>query len=131
MRKLYWAMIEVNTVNCGLFGISEDYQEQLLSLDQYLIERPNSTFFFRVAGDSMTPLLVEEDVLLVDRAKKPQSGSIIIAEYEGVLVCKVLRIREEAYTLYSLNGQYTEITIPRDQPLDVWGTVIGQVRKIT
>ncbi|MBI2522309.1 MAG: DUF4113 domain-containing protein [Bdellovibrio sp.] len=59
MRKLcvsYNSEMEflfLGEVSCGLFGITEDYQEAYLSLDQHLVKNRESTYFLRAMGNSM------------------------------------------------------------------------------
>jgi DNA polymerase V len=40
-------------VPAGFTSPADDYVEQRISLDEHLIRHPESTFFMRVAGDSM------------------------------------------------------------------------------
>ncbi len=71
-----------------------DYTEQELDLNSYCISRPAATFFLRASGKSMNQAGVQNgDLLVVDRAEKPQHGDIVIAEIDGEFTVKRLLLR--------------------------------------
>ncbi len=68
--------------------------EQELDLNSYCISRPAATFFLRTSGESMNQAGVQNgDLLVVDRAEKPQHGDIVIAEIDGEFTVKRLLLR--------------------------------------
>ena len=52
----------------GLFGIHDDFSEKYQSLDERFIKNKASTFFFKASGKAMAPLILPDDVLIVDRS---------------------------------------------------------------
>ncbi len=71
-----------------------DYAEQELDLNSYCISRPAATFFLRASGESMNQAGVQNgDLLVVDRAEKPQHGDIVTAEIDGEFSVKRLLLR--------------------------------------
>ena len=71
-----------------------DYAEQELERNSYCISRPAATFFLRASGESMNQAGVQNgDLLVVDRAEKPQHGDIVIAEIDGEFTVKRLLLR--------------------------------------
>lgn len=72
----------------GFPSPATDYAEQELDLNSYCISRPAATFFLRASGESMNQAGVQNgDLLVVDRAEKPQHGDIVIAEIDGEFTC--------------------------------------------
>ncbi|WP_284346406.1 LexA family protein, partial [Escherichia coli] len=70
--------------------ITTDYLQQC-HLNSYCISRPAATFFLRASGESMNQAGVQNgDLLVVDRAEKPQHGDIVIAEIDGEFTVKRL-----------------------------------------
>ncbi|HAO0778052.1 TPA: peptidase, partial [Escherichia coli] len=62
----------------GFPSPATDYAEQELDLNSYCISRPAATFFLRTSGESMNQAGVQNgDLLVVDRAEKPQHGDIV------------------------------------------------------
>ena len=51
-------------LSCGLFGITEDFVDSYLSLDEKFLRSRESTFFVRSSGDSMMPEIKDQDILM-------------------------------------------------------------------
>lgn len=57
-----------------------DHQKPTLSLDQLLIPRPSSTYFFRIAGHQWSDQGINDgDVAVVDRAPQPTKHDLVVA----------------------------------------------------
>jgi len=66
--------------------------DERLDLNHYLIKSPQTTYFVRVAGDTMTGAgIYAGDMLIVDHAAPHKSGSVIIALVNGELCVKRVR----------------------------------------
>jgi len=81
-------LIRLPIAQCGLFGVQDDFFEEYLSLDSHFVKNKKSTFFFRAQGASMSPLIMPNDVLIVDRSLAPKSGQICIFTLEDKFICK-------------------------------------------
>ncbi|MCO5114018.1 MAG: S24 family peptidase [Bdellovibrionaceae bacterium] len=114
----------------GLFGISEDHLEKYQSLDERLIRDRAATFFFEASGEAMSPLIMEKDILIVDRSIQPVSGCIVIVQIEGELLCRRLQITDHEVGLYAENSQHTPLILRDEQDLQVFGVVTSVVRDI-
>lgn len=119
----------MGNASCGLFGISDDFTEERLSLDELLIDDIEATFYFKAAGDSMAPFIEEGDILIVDASLTPKSGQIIIAYYEGTRLCKRLIYRGTRGSLHSENPRYRPLTICEESEFQVFGVVTGIIRR--
>jgi len=118
------------SAECGLFGVMEDHAESVQSLDEHFVKNPKSTFFLRASGESMLPLIHAQDVLIVDRSVKPVNNQIVVAVYEGELICKRLILRPSGIELLSENSKFSSIYFEDEQELVVWGVVTGIVRSL-
>jgi DNA polymerase V len=102
-------------VSAGFPSPADDYLDRKLDLNEYLVSNPAATFFVRVAGDSMVGAGINDnDILVVDRALEPGSGSIVIAVVNGELTVKRLVKTTE-------NPAYPDLEINEETPLEVWG----------
>jgi len=73
-----------------------------MSLDEYLINRPESSFLLKVSGDSMTDEgIMEGDLVIVERGREPKNGDIIIAEVDGEWSMKLYRLSRAQQKLES------------------------------
>ena len=115
---------------CSLFGIKEDFTARELSLDEHFVKRKNSTFFFQASGDSMAPLIMNHDILIVDRSLKLKSGHIFVVNFEGQLLCKRVLVRSGRVVLASENERYKEIIVTNPDEFSSFGAVIGLARHL-
>lgn len=108
-----------------------DYLEPTLNLHTHLIDSPASTFFFVMDNDSMVGDMIRRgDILIVNRAKNPIPGSIIVASInnEPFLVRKL--VRRGAQTVLEGSGPADRIDITDETLLSVEGVLIGIARKL-
>jgi len=118
-RPLY-----VESVSAGFPSPAEDYVEGQLDLNKHLIEHPAATYFVRVTGDSMIEAGIHNgDLLIVDRSLEPRDKNIVIANINGELTVKRIRIRRKKLTLMPENENYQPQPINDDMELEIWGVV--------
>lgn len=82
-----------------------------------------------INGDSMEPEISHNNVALFDTSITAKDGDIVIATYNGILVCKLYRFIDNFHYLFSYNKQYDPIKINNYDDLKIHGVVI-QVSKI-
>lgn len=117
-------------VPAGFPSPAEDYVEQRISLDEHLIGRRESTFFMRVAGDSMRGLgIFNGDLLVVDRALPATSGRVVIAVVDGEFTVKQLLHTPEGVVLRAAHPDYVDTCISPEQDFSIWGVVSWNVHK--
>ena len=76
-------------VPAGFPSPAQDYSEQHLDLNDYLVANPESTFLVRATGESMTGAgIFNDDLLIVDRSKETKSGDIVVVNYLNELWLK-------------------------------------------
>jgi DNA polymerase V len=110
-------------VPAGFPSPADDYLEQLLDLNTYLIKRPSSTFFVRAEGTSMVNAgILHNALLVVDRSLEAKHDDIVIAALDGQLTCKILDTKIRA--LRSANLSYPPMMISEGNEVDILGVVI-------
>lgn len=118
-------------ITAGFPSPAADYEEGKLDLNKHLVKNPAATFFVRVAGDSMLGAGIHDgDLLIVDRAKEPKNGSVIIAVLDGQLTVKRLRIRRGKYSLEPENDNYPVQPITEGMEFEVWGVVTNVIHPL-
>lgn len=111
-------------VSAGFPSPADDYLDDKLDLNSYLVEHQAATFFVRVVGDSMLEAGIHSgDLLVVDRALEPADNQVVIAVLDGELTVKRIRIRHRTVFLVSDNVQYAPIQINETTHFEVWGVV--------
>ena len=118
-------------VSAGFPSPADDFFQEKLDLNTYLIEHPTATFFVKVEGDSMVDAgIYDGDTLVVDRSIKPEENKIVIAALNGELTVKRLtRIKGELY-LKPENNSYPPIELKEETDLKIWGVVTYVIHKI-
>jgi DNA polymerase V len=118
-------------VPAGFPSPADDHLDGEIDLGAYLIERPAATFLMRVTGESMVGAgIFDGDLLVVDRSVEAQSGHVVVAMCSGELTLKRLRVlRDGRAVLRAANPDYPEFVIREETPAEIWGVVVGVVRK--
>ena len=119
-----------STVAAGFPSPAEDHVEDTLDLNEYMVQRPDSTFMLRVEGESMKNAgIMPNDILVVDRSLKATHKKIVIAAIDGELTVKRLYHRDGLVKLLPENPAYPEIELESEADLLIWGVVIGSFRR--
>jgi DNA polymerase V len=104
----------------GFPSPAEDYIESPLDLNRLLIKRPAATFFMRASGNALRSAgIVDNDLLIVDRAREVASGSIVVALVDGELQAQ--RFEPPASQVKSDNA--CDNNLCDDNPYQIWGVV--------
>lgn len=117
-------------VRAGFPSPADDYIEQQLDFNEYLVRHPAATFCVRVAGDSMLGAgIFPGDLLVVDRALEPAAGSIVVAVVDGELTVKRLVRAGGGMRLVAENPAYPPLAFTAEGGFEVWGVVSHVVRR--
>jgi DNA polymerase V len=119
------------SVRAGQPTHADDYIEEYLDFNDYLIRHPGDTFIVRASGDSMINAAIDSgDLLVVDKTISATHGKIIIAAVDGELTVKRLFNREGIVKLLPENDAYQEIVISSDNEVMIWGVVINIIKQL-
>lgn len=122
--------VAVVCVQAGFPSPADDFIDDPIDLNAWLVVRPESTFFLRVAGRSMEGAgIYGDDVLAVDRSLTARPGHVVVAVIHGELTVKHLRRRPDGLWLAASNG-HPDIRIDEANPAEIWGVVVGVVRRL-
>ncbi len=111
----------------GFESPAAEYSQLALSLDELLVEHPNATFIGMARGDSMQGVgIFDNDILIVDRHVIPQHLDVIVANFNGEFVCKI--IDKYQRQLLSANDKYQEVAINPHDTFCVEGVVARSIR---
>ena len=124
-RPLFLALVAA-----GFPSPADDHLDRDLDLHELLIQHTASTFYVRLAGDSMQGAgLYDGDILVVDRSLEPQHIDIVIGVLNGELTVKRLFRQGDLVQLRPANHRDPIITVTPDQELFIWDVVTGSIRQ--
>jgi len=118
----------LGSVQAGFPSPAEEELVDVLSLDEYLVRRPEATYMLTVNGDSMIDAGIHPlDIALVERGGTPRNGDIVVAQVDGEWTIKYFHKDRKTVRLEPANPKYKTI-VPR-QSLVIGGIVRAVVRK--
>lgn len=110
--------------SCGFPSPADDYMEGPIDFNELMVRNPAATFCIRAAGESMTGAKIfPEDIVVVDRARGPVHGDIVLACLDGEFTIKRYQVRAGIITLKAENPAFPSITIGDHCEFEVWGVV--------
>lgn len=106
-------------------------EEELLdtiSFDDWLNPNKEASFLIKVSSDAMIDAGIHpDDVVIIERGKKPQAGDVVLAEIDDQWVLRYYEPNNGSPYLLPANGKYPEL-IPHDS-LNITGVVVACIRK--
>lgn len=123
----FFALPLLGLVRAG-FPILAEEDRDYLTLDDYLIEDPQSSFLLKVRGDSLIGLgIFDGDIVIIERKKQATQGDIVLAQIDREWTLKILKKDGIRVYLESANPKYPPF-YPH-QELQIFGVVKAVVRK--
>ena len=117
-----------NKVAAGFPSPADDYLEDKIDLNQYLIKHPASTFLVRASGESMKGAgIFPDDILVVDRSLKAENGKVVIAVIDGELTVKRYIKKNSKIILQPENDDFEPIILNENADAQVWGVVTNVI----
>jgi DNA polymerase V len=117
-------------ISAGFPSPAGDYAEDGLDLNNYLVQNKPATFMFTVRGESMIVAGIHDgDKVVVDRALKAKHRDIVVAVVNGEYTIKRLYKYRGRIELRPENPDYPVITFEEGSELQIWGVVVGVVRR--
>jgi SOS regulatory protein LexA len=118
----------VGSVQAGFPSPEEEALCDIVSMDEYLITNPDSSFLLKVSGDSMIGEgIMEGDLVVVEKGKQPKEGDVVIAEVDGEWTMKYFKKQAGQIYLEAANPKYPIIR-PMTE-LRLGGVVTAVIRK--
>ncbi len=126
--KLTGSVRILGSIQAGFPSPAEEELADTITLDEYLVERPESTYLLRVVGDSMIDAGIHPgDIVLVEKGRNPRSNDIVVARVDEEWTLKYFIPDSGGVVLLPANKKYKPIR-PR-QSLEVAGIVRASIRK--
>lgn len=83
-------------VRVGFLSPTQICMTDSIDLNRGLIRHLATTFYVLAFGDSMEDCCIDEgDLLVIDKALKPQDGDIVVAFIDGEFTLKVVRFGDK------------------------------------
>jgi len=118
----------LGTIEAGFPTLAEQEEMDTISLDQYLLTRPEKNYMLRVTGLSMKDAGISpNDLVIVEKDREPKNGDIVVAEVDHYWTMKYFQKRSREVVLLPANKDYPAI-YPKAE-LKIGGVVVSVVKK--
>lgn len=108
-------------MRAGFPSPAEDHIDRQLDLNEFICH-PAATFYGRLDGDSMEPVMRDGDLLVIDRAIEAKPGHVVIAIHAGDFTVKRLCQSGNQWLLTPENPAYPVLECNEDT--EIWGVVL-------
>ncbi|MBI95760.1 peptidase S24 [bacterium] len=117
-------------VCAGFPSPADDYIEDSLDLNKFLVKQKDSTFFMKVEGDSMKDLgIFSENILIIDRSIKKFDHKVVVVVLNGEFTVRTFVKKQGRVFLVPGNRKYKVIEIIEGMDFEVWGVVTTVLNK--
>jgi repressor LexA len=115
-------------VQAGFPSPAEEELIDTLTIDQYLVRRPEASFLLKVSGDSMIEAgILPGDIVVIERGKNPKVGDVVLAEIDRDWTLKYYQKEGDQVILVPANPRYP--TLRPEQELQIAGIVAAVIRR--
>ena len=124
------SVIRLGTVQAGFpTAVEESTEAEILSLDDFLVEKKGHTYMLEVAGESMIDAgIFEGDLVLVEKGKTPKKGDIVLALVDHEYTLKYLDMEKGSPVLVPANKKFKKI-YPNKDTFKVEAVLRAVIRK--
>lgn len=100
----------LGVVEAGMPTFAEEEVLDTISIEEFLIKKPEETYVLTVKGDSMIEAGIHEgDLVVAERTELAREGDIVIAEVDGGWTMKYFRKKGSQIYLQPANKKYSNI----------------------
>lgn len=126
--KITASIPALGSIQAGFPSPAEEELLDTISLDEFLVRRPEATYILNVSGDSMLDAGIQPgDMVLVEKGDNPKQNDIVIAQVDGEWTLKYYGKDRKGVYLDPANARYSRIR--PSQTLQIGGIVRAVIRK--
>lgn len=119
-----------SAVCAGFPSPADDYIEDTLDLNKFLIRQKDSTFFMTVEGDSMIDVgIFSGNILIIDRSIKTFENKVVVVVLNGEFTVRTFVKKQGRIFLVPANKKYSVVEIVEGMDFEVWGVVTTVLNK--
>ena len=121
----------LGSISAGFPSPGDDWKEHTLNLHDLVVTHALSTYFMRIAGDSMTGACLHAgDIIVVDRALTATHKSIVVARLGERFTVKRLWLMHPKMYLRPENPRYQPLEVTHRSDFEIFGVVTYCVQQV-
>ena len=121
----------LGTVKAGYDYMAQENWEGMIEVDQDIIKDGSDYFALKIKGDSMSPVLIENDIVIVKKQEDFENGDLVVSLINGdEATIKKGRKSDNSILLQPFNTAYEPLIFTYDEMKTIPVTIIGIVKQL-
>lgn len=121
----------LGTVKAGYDYLAQENWQGTIEVETSLVGDGKDFIALKVHGDSMSPVLIEDDIVIVKKQNDFETGDIVVAIVNGdEATIKKGKKNENSILLQPFNPSYEPLIFTHDEVKTIPVTIIGAVRQL-
>ena len=121
----------LGTVKAGYDYLAQENWIGTIDVETSLVGNGNEYFALKVHGDSMSPVLIEDDIVIIKKQNDFENGDIVVAIINGnEATIKKGKKSDSSILLQPLNSAYEPLIFTKIEMKTIPVTIIGIVKQL-
>ena len=121
----------LGTVKAGYNYLAQENIIGTIDVEKSLVGNGEDYFALKIKGDSMSPVLIEDDIVIIKKQNDFESGDIVVAIINGdEATIKKGRKSENSILLQPFNNNYEPLIFTYDEMKSIPVTIVGIVKQL-
>ena len=121
----------LGTVKAGYNYLAQENWIGTIDVETSLVGNGNEYFALKVHGNSMSPVLIEDDIVIIKKQNDFENGDIVVAIINGdEATIKKGKKSDNSILLQPLNSAYEPLIFTKEEMKTIPVTIIGIVKQL-
>ena len=118
-------------VKAGYDYMAQENWEGMIEVDKDIIKDGSDYFALKIKGDSMSPVLIEDDIVIIKKQEDFENGDLVVAIINGdEATIKKGRKNDTSIILQPFNPNYEPLIFTNDEMKTIPVTIVGIVKQL-
>ena len=121
----------LGVVKAGYDYLAQENWIGSVDVEKNIISDGSEYFALKVVGDSMSPVLIQDDIVVIKKQNNFENGDIVVAIVNGnEATIKKGKKTDSSITLQPLNPSYDPLVFTNDEVKSIPVTIVGIVKQL-
>lgn len=121
----------LGVVKAGYDYMAQENWEGMIEVDKNIVKDNADYFALKIKGDSMSPVLIEDDIVIVKKQEDFENGDLVVAIINGdEATIKKGKKSDNSILLQPLNTAYEPLIFTYDEMKTIPVTIVGIVKQL-
>lgn len=121
----------LGVVKAGYDYLAQENWIGTIDVEKNIVNDGSEYFALKVVGDSMSPVLIQDDIVVIKKQNDFENGDIVVAIVNGnEATIKKGKKTDSSITLQPLNPSYDPLVFTYDEVKSIPVTVVGIVKQL-